>query len=241
MDLYRMLREKKLYLAVLAALGAILAGTDWPDLKSVPLPAGTFLILPKNALGAETAFFLIPLAAVLPCGEEYLRERQWNFIRFLLVRRGRQEYILDKVLTAALSGAAVWLGGTALAVLFFFLVFFGFESPWTGQWSALLDLLAAAGRVCLTASALSSCSAALGALSGSVYLALGLPFLCYYACMILRERYLEEVYSIDPSEWILSSADWGSGGYGLWVFLILLALSMAALHAVILQKRLEEV
>lgn len=242
MDFYRMLREKRFWLSILLTFGAILAGTSWPKLQAgTALESGTFLTLAKDALGAQTALFVIPLASVLPCGEEYLRERQWNFIRFLLVRKGRADYILDRVLTAAISGALVWLCGTALAVLVFFLAFFGFESVWTGQWSPLWELLSVTGRVCLTASALSSMSAGIAALSRSVYLAMGLPFLSYYACMILRERYLEELYSIDPSEWILAAKDWGSEGYGLWIFLILLNLLMAVLHAVILRERLREV
>ena len=57
----------------------------------------------------------------------------------------------------------------------------------------------------------------------------------------MRQRYLEELYCIDPSEWILMENNWGPEHYALWIFLILLALCMAALHRMALDKKLEEI
>ncbi len=242
MDVKRMLGEKRFYLAILLAFAGILAGASWPENGGANiLESGTFFKLTEDALQSQTVLFLLPVTAVLPCGEEYLRERQGNFLRFLLVRRGRREYCRDKVMTSALSGAVVWGIAALMGTAFFFLLFFGREKVWSGQWDLALPLARRLGRVCLTASALSSLSAALGALSGSVYLALGLPFVLFYACMILRERYLETLYCIDPAEWIRGENDWGSDGRGLWIFLILLALFLAVVHYAVLERRLEEV
>ncbi|MDO5422343.1 MAG: hypothetical protein Q4F41_01290 [Eubacteriales bacterium] len=241
MDFKRMLQEKKFYLAVLLAFAGILIGTSWPDAgQGKALSSGTFLTMAVKALKSQTVLFLIPIAAVLPCGEEYLRERQWNFLRFLVIRRGKRDYCRDKVLTTALSGPLVWVFGTFLGVLFFFLLFFGREAVWKGADALILELFSLLGRIGLVASALASLSAAVGTVSGSVYLAFGLPFLLYYACIILRERYLEGLYCIDPSEWILGEQDWGSGGRGLWAFLILLAMFSALVHRILLESRLRE-
>ena len=57
----------------------------------------------------------------------------------------------------------------------------------------------------------------------------------------MRQRYLEELYCVDPSEWILAENNWGPEHYALWIFLILLALCMAALHRMALDKKLEEI
>lgn len=242
MDFGRMLREKRFYLAVLLACFGIICGAAWPDLKqNQTLEAGTFIKLTTEGMKSQTALFLLPVAAILPCAEEYLRERQWNFLRFLIVRRTKNAYCCDRVLTTALAGAIVWMLASVLAVLFFFLLFFAREAVFYWQEDVFFAFLEVMGRVCLTASAMSSFSAFCGALSGSVYLALGMPFIVFYAGVILRQRYLEELFCIDPSEWILAEGNWGEKQYALWIFLILLALCMAVLHRIILEKRLEEI
>ena len=65
-------------------------------------------------------------------------------------------------------------------------------------------------------------------LGGSAYLAFGLPFLLWYSCIILRERYLESLYYLDPSEWLSPQNDWGTVQTGLWILLVSLALLGAA-------------
>ncbi|MCD7716331.1 MAG: hypothetical protein LUI39_07755 [Lachnospiraceae bacterium] len=120
-----MLHEKKFYLAVLLSVAAIIAGTVWPESKKdSPLACGTFLELLNSSLQSQIVLFILPLAAVLPCGEEYLREKDSRFLRFLIIRRSKVVYCLDKVVTTALSGAIIWLLGAFFAGLFFFLLFF---------------------------------------------------------------------------------------------------------------------
>lgn len=241
MDLTRMLREKKFYLAVLLAFLGIVLGAPYQAAPELGIyPSGTFIRLLTGALQSQTVRFLLPVAAVLPMGEEYLRERQWKFLRFLLIRRGRRTYCRDRVLVTAFSGALVWALAALLGALFFFFAFFVREEILRDPVAPLLELLPVLGRVLLTAGALSSFSAVCALLGGSVYLAFGLPFLTFYACMILRERYLEELYTIDPAKWIRAEGDWGSAGEGLWIFLLLLALLMSFLHYALLWKKLEE-
>ncbi|MCD8346513.1 MAG: hypothetical protein LUD16_00935 [Lachnospiraceae bacterium] len=242
MDFTRMLHEKKFYLAVLLSVAAIIAGTVWPETKKdSPLACGTFLELLNSSLQSQTVLFILPLAAVLPCGEEYLREKDSRFLRFLIIRRSKAVYCLDKVVTTALSGAIVWFLGAFFAGLFFFLLFFSREALWNWPMSTIFTLLATLGRILLSASSLASLSAVAGALGGSVYLAFGVPFLLWYACIILRERYFEALYCIDPTEWIMAENDWGSNQMGLWMFLLLLALFCAVLHWIVLKWELREI
>ncbi|MCD8014937.1 MAG: hypothetical protein LUG99_17540 [Lachnospiraceae bacterium] len=280
MDFNRMLHEKKFYLAVLLSVAAIIAGTTWPETKKdVPLTSGTFLELLNSSLQSQTVLFVLPLAAMLPCGEEYLREKDSHFLRFLIIRNAAQTrsvfqmrrdlpspggilalragyppsrargrfprskvvYCLDKVVTTALSGAIVWLLGAFFAGLFFFLLFFSREALWNWPMNTIFTLLATLGRILLSASSLASLSAVAGVLGGSVYLAFGVPFLLWYACIILRERYFETLYCIDPTEWILAENDWGNNQMGLWIFLLILALFCAALHWIVLDGKLREI
>ncbi len=241
MDLKRMLRDRKFYLAVLVSFLGILAGTTWTEtMTETALAAGTFLKLTTDALKSKTVLFLLPVTAVFPYGDEYLRERQGKFQRFLIIRRGKSEYCLDKVFTTALSGALVWFLAIFLGTLFFFLLFFAREAVWDWPAEPIWELLEVSGRVCLIASALSSLSAVCAIMGGTVYLAFGLPFVLFYTCVILRDRYLEGLYCIDPAEWIGASQNWGEGGFGLWLFLLLLSVGCAALHALALIRVLEE-
>ncbi len=242
MDLKRMLRDRKFYLAVLLSFVGLLAGTKWPQTeKKTVLEAGSFLNMTTDALGSQTVLFLLPVTAVLPYGDEYLRERQGRFQRFLLVRRGKREYCLDKVFATAVSGALVWVWAVIAGTFFFFLLFFGREAVWNWPAERIWELLRLTGRVCLIASALASFSAVCAIMGGTVYLAFGLPFVAFYACVILRDRYLEELYCIDPAEWIGAKQNWGEGKLGLWLFLLLLAVGCAALHALVLGHALREI
>ncbi len=242
MDLKRLLWDRKFYLAVLLSFLGILAGAAWTDaLSKKTLTSGTFLSLPAGALNSQTVLFLLPLTSVLPCGDEYLRERKGNFQRFLLVRRGKREYCLDKLFTTAFSGALVWILAVIFGTLFFFLLFFAREQVWSWQPEPIQELLALTGRVCLIASALASLSAVCAIMGGTVYLAFGLSFVLFYSCVILRDRYLEKLYCIDPAEWINASQNWGEGKFGLWLFLLLLAVVCATLHALALEHALREI
>lgn len=241
MDLKRMFLDKKFYLAVLIALAGILLGAKYPEIEDAALESGTFLTTASSGLMSDSALFFLPVAAVLPMAEEFLRERQGNFIRFLSVRRSRQEYCRDKVLTTVVSGAFVWLFAAALAVLFYFLLFFGFEETFFYQGEQLMDFLRVLLRVCLVSGAVSAFGAVCALLGMSVYVAFGLPFVAFYCCIILRERYLEGLYCIDPSEWIRAENDWGEGQVGLWLFLVLLAVSLSFVHGLLLTRKLEEV
>lgn len=241
MDLKRMFLDKKFYLAVLIALAGILLGAKYPEIEDAALESGTFLTTASSGLMSDSALFFLPVAAVLPMAEEFLRERQGNFIRFLSIRRSRQEYCRDKVLTTVVSGAFVWLFAAALAVLFYFLLFFGFEETFSYQGEQLMDFLRVLLRVCLVSGAVSAFGAVCALLGMSVYVAFGLPFVAFYCCIILRERYLEGLYCIDPSEWIRAENDWGEGQVGLWLFLVLLAVSLSFVHGLLLTRKLEEV
>lgn len=242
MDLTRMLHEKKFYTAVLIAFMGILLGSTCPERKEGELLAcGTFLTMVSDSLKSRTVLFFLPIASVLPCGEEYLRERQWKFLRFLVIRKGKEEYCRDKVFTTAVSGALVWAAASVLGMLFFFLLFFAHEEVRSYPEEVITGLFTVSGRVCLEASAMASLSAVLGTVSGSSYVSLGLPFVLYYSLMILRERYLDEIYAIDPAEWILGKCSWAGEQRGLWIFLLLLVMGLAALHWVVLEKGLEEI
>lgn len=241
MDFHRLFHEKNFYLSILLALASILIGTAWPSISpGTVLPPNASFSLLEGALHSKAVLFALPIAAALPFGDEYLKERQWNYLRFLLIRQGRSAYCKNRILVTAVSGPLAWFFAACLALLFFFLTFFTREAGFTWPPYCLFSLLAMSARLSLCASFLSSLSAVCAVLGGSAYLAFGLPFLLWYSCIILRERYLESLYYIDPSEWLSPQNGWGTAQAGLWILLILLAVFGAAAHRMALKRKLTE-
>ena len=81
----------------------------------------------------------------------------------------------------------------------------------------------------------------MGAVSRSVYLSMGIPFVMYFSLVMLRERYLNWMYCMDPREWVLKEEYWGEQGRGLWMFLLLLWIGLTVIYEKILESRLEEI
>lgn len=240
MDFQRMIRSRQFWIAVFVAATGLFFGTAWPEWKKdTVFASGTFLQLAKDSLTSRVVLFLIPVTAVLPWGEEYLKEKQGNFLRSLIIRKGKRFYCLDRSVMTALAGILVWMIASFLQTLFFFLLFFWKEEVFFLSKELVKEYAALLSRVCLVTSCMASLGGACGAWSNSVYLGMGLPFVTYFALMILRERYLENLYCVDPEEWILGDAFWGSGQSGLWIFLVLFWVILLIFHGAVLEKRLE--
>lgn len=124
MDLERMVRGRQFWLAVLLAAAGIGLGAPWTEVMGKnPLPCGTFLEMANKSFASRSVLFLFPAVSVLPWGDAYLQEKQWNYLRFLVSRRGRRAYCRDRILTSALAGPLVWLAALTAGVLLFFLLF----------------------------------------------------------------------------------------------------------------------
>lgn len=215
MDLGRMVRGRQFWLAVLLAAAGIGLGAPWTEVMGkTPLPCGTFLEMANKSFASRSVLFLFPAVSVLPWGDAYLQEKQWNYLRFLVSRRGRRAYCRDRILTSALAGPLVWLAALTAGVLLFFLLFFAREEVFRWPAETVRQFLAVGGRAALIASALSSGAGFCAAVSGSVYLAMGAPFLTFSLLMIFRERYLEKLYCMDPSCWLLGQGYWGEDQRG---------------------------
>ena len=125
MDFNRLFHEKIFYLSILLALASILIGTAWSSIPpGTVLPSDISFSLLESALQSKAALFALPVAAALPFGDAYLKERQWNYLRFLLIRQSRGTYCQSRILVTAVSGPLAWFFAACLALLFFFLSFF---------------------------------------------------------------------------------------------------------------------
>lgn len=242
MDFGRMLKEKQFWAGVLLATAGILLGTSYPSWKkSAVFESGMFLKLVTDSFSSRTVLFLIPLGAVLSGSDFYIKERNENFIRMYLVRSSKWEYCKNKVLTAILGGSSVWLMASGISVLLFFILYFGKEEVWNAPEEICISFFLTLFKVMLTGSMAAVLGGICGAVTHCVYFAMGIPFVVQSFLMILKERYLTKMYTLDPAAWIEGKGNWGTGQKGLLLFLILLLCFLAAVYDLILLKRLEEI
>ena len=92
------------------------------------LPAWSFLSMEKEAFYSETVCFFVPLAAVLPWSDSFLGEWKGGFLKAVLPRTGRLDYVGNKVVTVMVSGFLDLACLPACWCLFgYFVVFFPLE------------------------------------------------------------------------------------------------------------------
>ncbi len=239
-EISRMVSARGFIAALLLGVIGILAGIDWaiPDGAA---QAGSFLALYQGALCSKTVCYLVPVAAVLPWSDSFLAEYQGGFLKSSLPRMGRRGYVENKIIAVALSGCLVWLLAGVLALFFVFLLFFPMEQQGTFAMAAAWQLLEVLLRIGLLGAIFASLGGICGVLGGSAYLAFGFPFVGYYFCIILPERYFPDALWLYPPQWITGAARWGEQGEGLWLFLLLFLGVAVAVHGAVLYGKVEEI
>ena len=217
MDGKRMIGRRTTWLAVILGVMGLVIGTKFPEFNS-SLTGGSWYKMAEKALTSKTVVFFVPIVAVLPYGDVWI----------------------DRLFTTILSSCFAWTSAIAVTLLFYFALFYPMEVKSEWKWVMLLPLLQSAARLLLVAAVLADLSGIMAVVSGSVYMAYGIPFAGYYLLTILHERYLESVYVIDPQSWIKGAGDWGKDSMGIWLFLILLVFLTAALYGGLLYGRCRE-
>lgn len=235
-----MMGRRTTWLAVLLAVTGLVAGTKFPSFDS-PLPGGNWYNMIAEALTSKTVIFLLPVVAVLPYGDVWCGEKTSGFLKFYVARKGKRNFVEDRVFTTAYSGCFAWTLAVLTVLLLYFLLFFPMELKAEWRWELMLPLLRTAARLLLVSAILASLSGIMALMSGSAYMAYGIPFAVYYLLTILHERYLENLYVIDPQSWIKAAGDWGNGNMGLWTFLLLLLMLVMFLYGGMLYDRCREI
>lgn len=234
-----------MWAAVALAVAAILSGTAWP-VRAGGLEPGHFMRLVQNALCGKVVYFVMPVAAVLPWSDSVLQERKGGFLKSVLPRGTRLGYAQNKALAVALGSFLAWVVAGMAVLFLFFVLFFPREfscrelcqwesSRWEGGWpvspSLIWELAAVLLRCGLMSGILGTLGGICAVLSESSYLGFGIPFVGYYFCIILRERYFPDAVWLYPPGWIS-----GDAGYFLLLFLV----TSMELHGYMLYGRLEE-
>ena len=103
----RMLFNKNFLAAWLIACISIAIGQTYPSLKKA-LACGTFISILEGSLKSQAVSFAIPVAAVLPWSDSILQEYKSGFLKEILPRTTRRQYVEGKVFSIMVSGFMVW-------------------------------------------------------------------------------------------------------------------------------------
>lgn len=233
-------KEKGLWISSLLCFAGLLIGF-FSNKMELPFGEGSFVKFYLKAADAQITLFLLPIAAVLPMGAIYVKESSSGFLRLYITRINQMEYIQRKTLQIYAGGFLPFFFAGTLGLLCSFLVIYPLElqgeMPWESLWQVVQLLL----RISLVGGILAEVSGIFAALFRNYYMAYGLPFVCYYMLIILKERYFTDMYAMYPAEWVKCQYDWGVDGLGIWVFLAAFSITMMLLHGLLLYHCLKEI
>lgn len=220
------------------------------------LPAGFSIQIVIDALHSDILFLILPVLCALPFTTAFVDDYKSHYLREYLPRAGKREYTFSRVMVTALSGGMTLFGGVLLTGLIFTLFFspMEFAPIQAEQITELLepeqiDISAQITFTDLVSRAfLFFLSGALWALVGGIfatmtmskYMAYAAPFVFYYVLVIISDRYLSDIYVLNPQEWINPSDAWVNemGGAALIVAELIIIMSIA--YGYLIQRRLRD-
>ncbi len=233
-------KEKNLWLLSAFCLAAMIIALPFSKIKP-PLGAGTFLQYYQTALSSQGILFLIPIVSVLPAGAVYVKESSNGFLKLYITRISRMDYIKRKVFLTYAGGFLPFFTAGAAAFLFCFFAFYPLELKGVIEKEGVWEVLFLLFRICFTGGIMAEISGIFAAAFRNYYMAYGLPFVCYYLLIILKDRYLPDLYAMYPGEWVVPKQDWGTDGMGIWVFFLVFSAAVCLLHGLLLHHRLKEI
>lgn len=236
-----LLKERGLWISVLLCLAAFLTGFPFHEIKEFPLSEGTFIRLYQAALDTQVVLFLLPIAAVLPMGGVYVKESSSGFLRLYISRISQMQYIRKKTVQIYAGGFLPFAFAGIVALLLSFLGIYPMELQGEFPWEMVGKSLQFLLRIALVGGILAEVSGIFAVSFRNYYMAYGLPFVCYYMLIILKERYFTDMYAMYPAEWIKCGQDWGAEGMGIWIFLTAFSLALMLLHGLLLYGQLKDI
>lgn len=196
-----------------------------------------------NSLKSDMMLLCVPILAALPYTSAFLDDYKSGYLKQYLPRSGKSRYIKGKVAATALSGGFSLFIGIIAAYLIFNLVFLPMElAPEKEMMQQPLfpQILGSACIFFLCGGLWSLVGALFASATLSRYMAYASPFIIYYVLVILSERYLKNIYVLNPKEWLRASESWPGGGWGDALMLAVLIAAVSLGLAVSITRRLSD-
>lgn len=224
-DLRRALLSPPFWIAAALMTAAVALGAGskmlFPEDAAQGLYTGYHIDLIQTGLSSSVALMVLPILCTLPYTAAFLEEYQSGYIKVYLMKCDERRYVRGKVIAPMLAGGLCLTAGVLLAYTAAALIYTPMElaGDMPSAWSALFG-------PCLRYMVCGALWAGVGALLANVslsrYMAYASPFVLFYVLVVLAERYFTGLVVLNPKEWIVMSAGWPLGTWGV----ALLALAM---------------
>jgi hypothetical protein len=227
------------------------------------LHEGFTIALVFSALSSDVVLMVLPILCAIPFTSAFLDDYKSRYIRAYLPRTGKKRYAGAKVIATAVSGGLTLFLGVAAVLIVFSVLFLPMEVPaevpalteYERQMQLMMEdaaqtdiasqqnfaqLMATAFVFFLCGCLWSLVGGLLATLTQSRYMAYASPFILYYVLVILSERYLKDIYVLNPREWLNPAADWVGGIWGAALFVGELIVVAGFGYSYVIGKKLEE-
>ena len=197
-----------------------------------------------TALSSDVMLLCVPIFAALPYTSAFVDDIKSGYLKEYLPRSGRWRYITGKVTATAVSGALVMFIGIIIAYVLFALVFTPMELKPDENVTHMMqphyfaDILGRAFVFALCGALWSLVGAMLAAVTMSKYMAYASPFIIYYVLVILSERYVKDVYVLNPKQWLSAGELWPGGLWGIALLVTIIAVIVAIGYGIRVSRRL---
>jgi hypothetical protein len=215
--------------------------------SGITMPVGFHETALLGALSSDTVLLVVPILCALPFTASFVDDVKSGYIKFYLQRSGKGAYVAARAAATALSGGLALFAGIAISYLLFLLLFSPAETlpaQAAGGVAAALppsifgDILARGMLFLLCGAFWSLIGQLFASCTMSKYVAYASPFIFYYVLVILSERYLKDVYVLNPQTWLDPAKVWPGGGWSAALFLAELIAAAGLLFAWAAERRL---
>ena len=177
-----------------------------------------------TALSDERMLLIIPIEAVLPYAASFIDEYKSGYMRFILIRRSKRQYVLAKVIAVYISGALTLGLGVFMSFIFSNIMFFGVENR--GVENLFLNSGSNLSVPVMIYMSLGGMYALLGlylsVLTGDRFVSWAGPFTFEYILRVFSKRFMKGIFVIDPGMWI----DFSVQKNGIYILAWVLAVSV---------------
>ncbi len=182
-----------------------------------------YLVLNYKGMDSELFRIAMPVLCTFPycCG--WLSEYKGGFVKYSLYRSSYKSYILSKFLACGMSGGLCEVLGLWLFI----------AAGGEGEYHY--------GLLFLAAFLWASVSATLAAISGSRYIAYGSSFVIHYFLVIICDRYMENLYCLNPCEWYMAQHTWVFGEIGIGIMLSMFIILIGIAYYITLKGKMKNV
>lgn len=214
----------------------------------VLLMPGQHSALMQAALSSRLMLMAVPILCALPYTAAFIDDHRSGLMKMYLPRCGKQAYIKGKVLATGLSGGLALVAGILIAYFITWLVTLPMQmaaDPMMAEMGMRPEpTLAPVLQKALLFFVCGGLWATVGGLFASItmnkYMAYASPFIFYYLLVILCERYVKNVYVLNPHEWLNMQNFWPGGEWGIIAMLAVYLLAMALIYSITIARRLRD-